>query len=63
MDDDDDNFDDGRTKYFFVHGNLFASLKIRFYSAYKQKGRIFKAFLASLPLYMSFLFEILRLTV
>ena len=37
MADDDDNFDNGRTKHFFVHGNLFALLKIRFYSAFINK--------------------------
>ena len=29
-DDDDNNYDGGRTKHFFVHGNLFALLKICF---------------------------------
>ena len=37
MADDDNNFDNGRTKHFFVHGNLFALLKIRFYSAFINK--------------------------
>ena len=34
--DDDDNCDDGSPKHFFVHGNLFALLKICFHSAFTE---------------------------
>ena len=64
VDDDDDNFDDGRTKHFLFIVTFLHCLKFISTCIYKHKGRIFKTFLASLPLHMSFdLFEILRLTV
>ena len=33
---DDNNYDDGSPKHFFVHGNLFALLKICFQSAFSE---------------------------